>query len=223
MNSGKLLTNIFRYIKPLFTQKKFIFLWILVFSYKFVFNSFSADRILKKGFSMVSNGSLDVNVKKFSLLYGFLIEDILISNGENFQNSPVFRAKRVSVQYNLPALFTGSLRLTDISLSSPEIYLHKKGGVWNFDALFEPGEKKEKEKKKETPEEPSEPKSELNLYVPVSALLNFYIHDLKLDLKIEDSESPLEVKITDFNFDFAFQTYRFSKIPLSPKAVNIIE
>ena len=172
---------------------------------------------------MVSNGSLDVNVKKFSLLYGFLIEDILISNGENFQNSPVFRAKRVSVQYNLPALFTGSLRLTDISLSSPEIYLHKKGGVWNFDALFEPGEKKEKEKKKETPEEPSEPKSELNLYVPVSALLNFYIHDLKLDLKIEDSESPLEVKITDFNFDFAFQTYRFSKIPLSPKAVNIIE
>lgn len=147
MNSGKLLTNIFRYIKPLFTQKKFIFLWILVFSYKFVFNSFSADRILKKGFSMVSNGSLDVNVKKFSLLYGFLIEDILISNGENFQNSPVFRAKRVSVQYNLPALFTGSLRLTDISLSSPEIYLHKKGGVWNFDALFEPGEKKRKRKK----------------------------------------------------------------------------
>ncbi|MBP9886599.1 MAG: hypothetical protein KBF93_09910 [Leptospiraceae bacterium] len=210
----------FAFLKNLLKRKLVLFLLVLAILYKLVFNSFTGEFLIKKGFQVTSTGSISLDVKRFSLLFGIIINDILILSGEDFDKKPILKLDRLAVTYNLPLLFAGRLKLTEISLTKPEIHLWQRNGKWNAETLFVASEEKKEEEKKE---EPTESSNELSLPIPVSAYMNFFIHDLKLEIEAEKGEKYYYAFLDNFSFYFLLNTKRFSTLPFSPKAVSIID
>jgi hypothetical protein len=209
--------------KPFFLTmvktKKFKTFLILLFLYKSIFNMFVGNFIISKGINSAILGSYTGNVKQFSLFYGIVIEDLEILATESFQKESIFKTKRLSLQYNLPAFFLLRFKLSEISLSEAYINLHKVDGKWNFESLTAPS----------LPPKPLEPETEesssteINTYLPISAYLHFFIQNLNVAVKIEDKEKPLSASLEDFSLSVKMDTYRFTKIPLSLKATEILE
>ena len=212
------MKQILTFLKSLLRRKLVLFLLVMVVLYKLVFNSFTGEFLIKKGFNSASTGSISLDVKRFSLFYGIIINDILISSGEDFDKKAILKLDRLALTYNLPLLFIGRLKLSEISLTKPEIHLWQRNGKWNVETLFPPSEEKEEEKEEET-----EPSTELSLPVPVSAYLNFFIHDLKLEIEAEKGEKYFYGFLDNFSFYFLLNTKRFSTLPYSVKAISIIE
>jgi hypothetical protein len=206
------------FLKNLLKRKLVRFLLILIVLYKLVFNSYTGEFLIKKGFTSASTGSISLSVKRFSLFFGIIINDILISSGEDFEKKPVLKLERLAVVYNLPLLFTGRLKLTEISLTKPEAHLWQKNGKWNYETLFIPSEEKKEEEKKE-----EKTSTELSLPIPVSAYLNFFIHDLKIEMEAEKGDKYFYAFLDNFSFYFLLNTKRFSTLPYSTKAISIID
>ncbi len=141
------------FLKSFFKRKLVRFLIILIILYKLVFNSYTGEFLIKKGFASASTGSISLDVKRFSLFFGIIVNDILIASGDDFDKKPVLKLERLAVAYNLPLLFTGRLKLTEISLTKPEIHAWQKNGKWNYETLFPPSEEKKEEEKKEEKKE----------------------------------------------------------------------
>ncbi len=180
---------------------------------------FVGDFIISKGINSAILGSYSGKVKQFSLFYGIVIEDLEILAAESFKKELIFKSKRISFQYNLPAFFVFRFKLSEISITDPIINLHKVNEKWNFESLTTPSERLP-----EPPEEESTSSgSEINTYLPISAYLKFYIQNLKANVQIESSENPLSVSLDGFSVSLLADTYRFSKIPLSLRATEIVE
>lgn len=165
------------------------------------------------------NGTFTGSVEKFSLFYGFVLENVEILAPDSFQKESIFQAKRISLQYNLPAFFFLRFKLSEISLTDPKINLHQVGGKWNFESLLSPSPPKEPP----PPEEPGDPLTEINTYIPISAYLHFFIKNLHATVHIEDPEKPLRASLEGFQISLLLDTHRFSRLPLSPKAAEILE
>ena len=142
------MKQILTFLKSLLRRKLVLFLLVMVVLYKLVFNSFTGEFLIKKGFNSASTGSISLDVKRFSLFYGIIINDILISSGEDFDKKAILKLDRLALTYNLPLLFIGRLKLSEISLTKPEIHLWQRNGKWNVETLFPPSEEKEEEKRK---------------------------------------------------------------------------
>jgi hypothetical protein len=208
------------FLQNFFKRKLVRFFIILLVLYKLVFNAYTGEFLIKKGFSSASTGSISLNVKRFSLFFGIIINDIFISSGEDFEKKPVLKLERLALTYNLPLIFTGRLKLTEISLTKPEIYMWQKNGKWNVETLFVSSEEKKEEEKKE---EETSSSNELSLPIPVSAYLNFFIHDLKIEIEAEKGEKYFYAFLDNFSFYFLLNTKRFSTLPYSVKAISIID
>ncbi len=202
-----------------FKTKKFKFFLVLTLFYHSIFNGFTGSFLLNKAMQSTLNGTFTGSFEKFSLFYGFVLEDVEILAPESFQRESIFRAKRISLQYNLPAFFVLRFKLSEISLTDPKIHLHQVGGKWNFESLLPPSPPKEPP----PPEEPDEPLTEINTYLPVSAYLHFFIQNLHATVHIEDPEKPLRASLEGYQISLLLDTHRFSKLPLSPKAAEILE
>jgi hypothetical protein len=215
------ILKILKNLKPIYTNKLFIIFWFIVLIYKSIFNSFSADFATKEIFTKIAQGQIELNVSQFSLLYGIVINDLIIHDVE--PNIPPFiKSKRISVQYDLPALFLGKVNIPDISLDSTEVYLLKRNGKWNFENIFL-SKNEEDSKEKEEVVGDSKPLTEINTYLPIKLFLNLFIHNLRIDVIIEDQNNPLEFSLDKFNFDFLLDTHRFQKVPLNLSSLTIIK
>ena len=199
--------------------RKFKVFFILLLLYKSIFNMFVGDFIISKVINSVILGSYTGNVKQFSLLFGIVIEDLEIHAAESFQKESIFKTKRLSLQYNLPAFLFLRFKISEISLTDPFINLHKVDGKWNFESLSSPSTKPEVPE----PETLESSSTEINTYLPISAYLHFFIHNLNVSVKIEDKEKPLSATLENFSLSIKLDTYRFTKLPLSLKASEILE
>ena len=213
-----MINRIFLFLKNILKRKLVIFFLVLVLFYKILFNSFTGEFLIKKGFNSASTGNIFLDVKRFSLFYGFIIENIQIISGEDFDKKTILKLDRLALTYNLPLLFIGRLKLSEISLTKPELFLLQKKGKWNVETLFSPSETKEEEKPEET-----ESSNELSLPIPVSAYLNFFIYDLKLEIESEKGEKYFYGFLDNFSFYFLLNTKRFSKLPYSIQALSVID
>lgn len=201
-------------------KKSVIFFFIIFCFYKLIFNSFTGDFLLSYVFKNFSTGSYTGNVTRFSLFYGIEIKKISISSGDDFGRSKIFEADRLALKYNLPVLFLGRLKLSEIALISPKIFLIEKNKKWNVATLF-PSESKSEEKKEE--ESKGESSDAINTYLPVSAFLKLVIQDMDLSIEKEKGEKFFRGKVDGFTFQFLLDTKRINKIPLNTGILSIFD
>jgi len=199
-------------------KKPVVFLLVVILFYKLFFNSFTGNFLLNYVFTHFSTGSYTGKVNQFSLLYGLDIESVVIRSGKEFDEQILFSCDRLRILYNIPYLFFGKIKLTEISIKKPFIQILEKNGNWNIVKLFptSPKEKEPEEEKSPTPEE-------VNLYLPVSAYLNFFIEDLSLRINKEKGENYFLTEEKNLDLKIQIATKRFRKLPLNTSILSIFE
>ena len=177
-------------------------------------------------FNKMSNGKISLSVKEFSPYGGFVMDDIVINNGPEFNNTVLVKMKRLAVKYGLFPMLIGNVRIPEIGIYKPEIYLEEKNGVWNAARLMKEGEKKPDDKKPEArKEEPKkeeakgEPQKEISLPVAVEFLFRFALDELKLYV----NGSRMKASVEGLTFNMDIEVPPFKKIPLSVEAVTLLK
>lgn len=222
----KLRTRIIIFLgKTLFIRIPVLIILLLIIALvaaKIYLSPQRVENLVITNFNGMSYGEISLNVREFSPYSGFVIENIHIKNGKEFNNTTFVKIKKLAVKYGLFPIFIGSIKFHEIGIYKPEIYLEEKNGVWNAARLMKPGEKKPEEEKKEEkkPEEKEEgpPQKEINLPISVEFLFNFILDELKVYTKSSSFTSSLE----GLTFNLGIYVPPFKKIPLSVKAVTLL-
>jgi hypothetical protein len=177
-----------------------------------------AERLIVEQFNARSYGDISLKVRKFGLLSGFEIEDLHIRNGEEFNRTPFVEIKKIVCDYSILPMLIGNVRIREIGIYQPRIYLKEKNGVWNAARLMKPGEPSKK--KEEEPEEAKGPTpEEISLPLSVEFLFKFILDDLRVYAEGGGMKTSLE----GLTFGIDIWVPPFKKIPLSTKAVSILE
>ena len=193
---------------------------IVLFALKLYLTPERVENLIITNFNNMSNGEISLSVKDFSPYSGFEIDNILIKNGEEYGRSTFVTMEKLVVRYGLFSMLIGNIRIPEIGIYKPRIYLVERNGVWNAARLMKPGEKKieEEEKEEEKPDEGPPPK-EINLPISVEFLFKFVLDDLRLYVK--GSSFNAAVEGLTFNIDIWIPP--FKRIPTSVEAVSLLE
>jgi hypothetical protein len=176
------------------------------------------ERLIISSFNSQSNGTISLNVRDFSLWRGFQFENILIRNGEEFGNTTFLEMEKLVMRYGLFPMLIGNVRVSEIGIYKPRVYLTERGGVWNVARLMKPGEPKPPEPEQE-PEEPSPPTDEIRLPISVELLFRFILDDLRVYVNGSAMRSSLE----GLTFGVDIRIPPFKRVPKSLNAVTILE
>jgi hypothetical protein len=77
------------------------------------------QQLAVNGFNGASYGTLELDVKSFSPYTGFVIENIVIRNGEEFNRSEFVRIDRLVLDYSFFSIFKGDVRFSEIGIYRP--------------------------------------------------------------------------------------------------------
>ncbi|MBN1898344.1 MAG: hypothetical protein JW827_06175 [Spirochaetes bacterium] len=96
------------------------------------------------------NRDISLSVKRISLFRGIEIEDLVIYNTPQFNKSKFIEIKRLRIRYNILWLALFKIKIKEISLIQPRVYLQYDAdeGVWNYSDLAGPPGKKQPEPEK---------------------------------------------------------------------------
>ena len=186
---------------------------------KLYLSPLTVEELAKTTFKGMSTGSLDLKVEKFTPYGGFVIKDLVIRSGEDFNNSKLLEIEKLVFDYGFFKIFTGSVRFPEIAIYKPRVYLKEKGGVWNAAVLMKPSEKKEEPEPEVEEVKESSPPSEINLPVAVDFLFNFVLQDLRVYVKGADFTSSL----TGLSFNANIDIPPFKTIPAGIEAVKLLK
>lgn len=209
----------FKILLKFLKKKSIIFLISLILLYKLIFNGFTANYLIDYVFKNFSTGTFQGTVTEFSLFYGLEFKDIKIHSGTNFDNRLIFQADRLAVLYSIPQLFLTKIRIHEISLIQPKIYLYEKNNEWNISKLFV-------SKSSPTPKVQAESKplsDSIDTKISIDAKVKILVQDLLFELESGSGEKHIKGGLEGFHLYFQADTKRFSQIPLSQKIFEIFE
>ncbi len=178
-----------------------------------------AEQIIVAQFNARSYGDISLKVNKFGLLSGFEIEDLRIRNGEEFGRTPFVEIKKLVCDYRILPMLIGNVRIREIGIYQPRIYLKEKNGVWNAARLMKPGEPKKEEKEEEPEEEKGHAPEEISLPISVEFLFKFVLDDLR----VYAEGSGMKTSLEGLSFGIDVYVPPFKRIPLSLEAVSILD
>lgn len=192
---------------------KFLLLSLLVGSYFFVTSASVIEKIIRWQFSLLTTGSIELQIKKFSLFTGFDIKDIVVRSGKDFDEQVLLSIKHARLDYYLPGFWVGDLGIYELGLYSPHLFLREKNGKWNIATLFLSSKKKPKEK--ETSPLPKLIKTYYNIKVFLYAVIE--------DLAVEIDATNMKAYAKDFNLKTSLLSKSFNALPLDLSALSLLD
>ena len=194
-------------------KNKFVLLILgCVFIYHSVFNQLTGQIIFDHLTPNLSSGIIKANITKFSLFFGIAANDLLILEKDS-QNPPLLKAKNISLNYNLPLLLIGRLKISEILLMDSDIFINKINNIYNYEKIFI---SKGKDSKKD---ENDDAQDLINLYLYISIYLKVNISNLNFQL-IDTDKS---FKINNFNTSIEFDSKRFNKLNFDSSILDNID
>ncbi|MCL2025201.1 MAG: AsmA family protein [Leptospirales bacterium] len=172
------------------------------------------ESLIVSNFNKMSNGSIELNVREFSPYSGFIMENINIFNGSEFDGSKFVSIDRVVVQYDFFRFLTGSFRISEVGIYNPHIYLVEKNGVWNAEVLMKPSDQP-----KEEPEESAPLGEKISLPISVDLSFKFLLENLCVYVNGSGMRSSLE----GFSTSARIIVPPTKEIPLSVQAVTLLD
>jgi hypothetical protein len=220
--NGSTLQDRPRRKRIIFFLLRLIFLWIPLLSIVIPFLSIVAanmlltppvvESIIKTRFNRISNGTISLKVTQFKLYQGFVIENIAISNPEEFGKGNILEIEKLVVRHGIFNMLAGNIRFDEIGIYKPRVYLKQKNGVWNIERLMKPAEgEPEKEEKPST-------KTEIDLPIRISLFINFILDDLRVFVRGDDFKTDCD----GLSFTCRLNVPPTKKIPLSPLVASLI-
>lgn len=195
------------------------FVALIVVGYFVITSPSVVEKIVRSQFSAFTNGTIDLQVKEFSLFRGFVIEDVLVRSGNDFDKKPLLSAKRLTFKYYLPGFWVGDVGVHELGIYSPHIYLREKNGKWNILTLLKSSEKNENESEDDG-EKSFFPKA-IELYYNVQAFLYVILDDVTVDM--ESQSNNMQAHVDNFNLKTSLLSDKFHNLPLSLNALKLID
>ncbi|MDY6935613.1 MAG: hypothetical protein SVZ03_15490 [Spirochaetota bacterium] len=198
-----------------------ILIIIILLALKFYLSPKRVEGLIVSNFNKHSYGDISLKVREFSPYGGFLIENILIRNGEEFSHTKFLEIESLVLRYGFFSMLIGDIRFDEIGIYKPRIYLTEKNGIWNPARLMKPGEEKpekEEEEKIEKLHDKGAPLDEINLPISIEFLFKFILKDLRLYVKGEGLHSSIE----GLTLDVDLWLPPFKRIPMSLDVVSLI-
>lgn len=203
-------------LRILFKTLRIVFLWIplglitvigvVLIAAKLYLSPARVEKLAVENFSKKSYGTISLKVKSFSPYSGFDIENIIIRNGPEFDNSVFVQIDKLRLRYGFFSIFTGNIHFDEIGIYKPKVYVKEKKGVWNFARLMKPSESKPEPEKKEPEKEKSAKEGPIKIPIDVQFLLHFMLDDLRIyansstfDASVEGLTFKTDVEIPPFN------------------------
>lgn len=171
------------------------------------------EPLIKKIFAESTTGSIDFTLKRASLFRGFSFENLEVRSGADFDNKPIFKAKKINLFWNVYGFWAGDIGVYEVGLYSPEFYLTSKGKAWNIERLMKTSDKKPEPKPKEKPQEKS---SKFQFPFSVRLFAKMIIENFKVVVDGSASTPPLEAGVKNFTLRFHMLSERISQIPENP-------
>jgi hypothetical protein len=194
-------------------RNKFVLLFLgCFFIYHSIFNQFTGQIVFDHFSPNLSSGIITANINKFSLFYGVSANNLVVQDKEP-QSIPLLKAKHFSLNYNLPLLLIGRLKISEILLEDSEIFIFKKDNKFNYEKIFI---KKDDVSKEEVITESNEI---INLYLYISLYLKVTISNFNLHFNDTDKL----IKINNLSTSFEFDSKRFNKIILDSTFIENID
>ncbi len=174
-----------------------------------------ATRILTSQIESRLNATASLQVTHFSLFHGFEIKNFkLFVSGDT---APLLQFDTFKLKYSLLPMFIGKVNIYEVGLYNPSIVIDEHKGVWNFQRMLKPSEKKEKEKKEE--KQKAEAGEAITLPIPVEFLFNFIVQNLSITVH----GSTYELRCNDFSSYITLHAPSISSIPLNIKAFTLFD
>jgi hypothetical protein len=184
------------------------------------------ERLITENFNSRSNGVISLKVKEFSPYNGFVMENIQVQNGPQFNNSKLFTMDKIVIKYGLFPMLIGNLRIHEIGLYNPRVLLEQKGGIWSPAVLMKPSdaedkkdEEKEKKEKKPKDKADKEDSGYIDLPISVEFFFKFILQDLRVNVVGEDFRTSM----TGLTFTADIDVPPFKRIPKSIEAVSLLK
>lgn len=193
-----------------------------ILGYNIVFIPSVFEKIVKSQFEKLSNGKINLHVVKSSLLRGFVIENLEILSGADFESRPLLKIDRLNFLYSVYGFFAGDFGFHEIGFYNPKVFLYHRDGIWNAATLMKKSDKPPEEKKEESEKKSSDG---LSLPVPVRGFIKFVLQNFTVtvtDLNQNGSDS-FEAGIHDFTLRTYVITKKFKYIPYSLEATEIFK
>ncbi len=197
----------------------FIIAFVIIFliTARLYLNAERTEKLAVTVFNSITTGTLTLNVREFNILTGFKIENISIKNGKQFDYSKLVEVKKLVLDYSLLKIFTGVVRIGELGIYSPRIYIEERNGVWSFSKLMKEG--KPDKKKKPAPEQKKSGSDEISIPVNVSAYAKIILDDLRVYVK----SSKFEASAESISMSVEADIPPVKKIPLSVKAATLLK
>ena len=199
----------------IFRKKWVLVLLSVLIVYKSIFNSFTGQALLSF-VSKKSTGSIEGNVKRFSLLFGIRIQDLHVKSGEDFSKETILKAKELELGYGIPYLIWGVVDIGKIRLDSLELHLKEKKGTWNVAALFPSKSSEKKEEKTD-----SKPFTGIKWYLPIRAVADLEISNFSFEMVSEKNSRVARVSPVDMKL--FLKTYRMTGFSLNREMFQSIK
>ena len=177
------------------------------------------EPLIKNNFNKMSTGSMDLKVESFDIYNGFVINNIIIRSGEDFDNAKLFEMDSLVFSYSFFRIFIGSVKFYEIGIYKPQVYLTQKNGKWNASTIMKPSEKPAEEPKPKEDKPKKEPTDEIKLPIAIDFLLNFILDDLCVYVNGKD----LTAEMTGLSFNANIDVPPVKIIPASVEAVRIFK
>ncbi|MCX8123015.1 MAG: AsmA family protein [Spirochaetes bacterium] len=162
------------------------------------------------------NAKASCDVTHFSLFNGFEIKNFKLLNINDLK--PVIYFDELKLRYSFFPLFIGKIKIYEIGIYKPHIYIEEHNGIWNVQKLLKPHAKEDKiEEDKDKKEK--EKKDEITLPVPFEILFGFVVENLSLHIK----SSTYNLNLDNFSAGISFHIPPTRHIPLNLMAVMIFD
>ncbi len=188
---------------------------VIVIAYFFVFRPSFVEGLIENNFNKMSNGRLELTVKKASLLRGFEFHNITVYSGPDFAGKPLAKLEKLKLAWNIPGFWAGDFGIHEIGIYKPEIFLIQRGTVWNTDTLMKPGKPKEKEEKEEKVKKKGKAPKELTLPFSYRIFVKLVLEDFRLVVDGSEGKAPMEAGVKDFTFRTHLLTKKTNRVPLT--------
>jgi len=159
-------------------------LLVLIVLILFIANTvLTTDRVAKIITGQIEsnlNAKASCDVTHFSLFNGIEIKNFILNGADN--SKPVVSFKTFRLRYSFFWLLLGKIKIYEIGLYNPSLYLEEQEGIWNVQKLVKPAQKEETEEKEKAEEEKGI-KNEVVLPVPVEMLFGLVLENLAVTVQ----------------------------------------
>lgn len=188
---------------------------LLVGGYFYISKKENVEKLLRFAFAHFSSGTLELEVKDFSLFRGLVAERVVLRSGADFDRKPLLTVEKLVLRYYLPGFWVGDIGIHELGLYSPHFYLRRQNRKWNIATLF--ASSKKKTVKKESKPWPDS----INLFFSLRAFARVIIENFSFTL--ENPQNQMYAEIKDFHVRASLESRPFSRLPLNLSALQLLD